>query len=93
MKTHIEPLATVRQSRADTARPVLRHVLLPEKIYEALPAAYVSIGMLIILGAVYIGIGHGPMIGYLGLGVTCIFAGLTVNGMRRRARSSIDTGE
>ena len=60
---------------------------LPEKIYEALPAAYVSIGTMLILGAAYVGIGYWPMVGYLALGVTCVFAGIRVHSIRRRARS------
>lgn len=62
-------------------------IFLPKEIYEALPAAYVLIGALFILGAVYIGPGYAPMVGYLAVGLLCIFAGVTVNSIRRRERS------
>jgi hypothetical protein len=43
--------------------------------------------MLFVLGAVYLGVGHG--IGYLAVGLTSIFGGLRIHGIRQRARSSI----
>lgn len=63
-----------------------RSIYLPTRIYEALPAAYVSVGMLFVLGAVYLGVGHG--IGYLTVGLTSIFGGLRIHSIRQRARSS-----
>ena len=63
------------------------NIFLPKKIYEALPAAYVCIGAMLILGAIYIGLGHRPMVGYLAVGLSCVFAGVTVNCIRRRGRS------
>ena len=62
-------------------------IYLPTTIYEALPAAYVSIGILFVLGAVYLGIGHG--IGYLAAGLTSIFGGLRIHFIRKRARSTM----
>lgn len=66
---------------------IYHSIFLPTKLYEALPAAYISVGALFVLGASYIGIGHLPMVGYLTVGVSCILAGLTVSIIRRRERS------
>lgn len=63
-----------------------RSIYLPTRIYEALPAAYVSVGMLFVLGAVYLGVGHG--IGYLAVGLTSVFGGLRIHIIRQKARSS-----
>jgi len=86
-----DPLATLEHPIADTAKRfpsnIYPNIFLPGKIYAALPAAYISVGTLFILGAVYIGIGHGPTVGYLAVGLSCIFAGVTVNSIRRRERS------
>ena len=91
MNDSTEPLAAPERSMADTAKrfpgSIYPNILLPKRIYEALPAAYISLGALFILGAVYIGIGHRPMVGYLAVGLSCILAGVTVNSIRRRARS------
>ena len=91
MHDHTEAFATLEDSIADTAKRfpsnIYPNIFLPEKIYEALPAAYISVGTLFVLGAVYIGLGHGPMVGYLAVGLSCIFAGVTVNSTRRRERS------
>ena len=91
MNDHTDPFATLEHSTADTARRFpstsYPNIFLPKKIYEALPAAYISVGTLFILGAVYIGIGYGPMLGYLAVGLSCILAGATVNSIRRRERS------
>ncbi len=87
MNDETDPNTTREHSVADTAGRFPGSVFLPGKIYEALPAAYISVGMLFILGAVYIGIGYGPMVGYLAVGLSCILAGATVNSVRRRERS------
>lgn len=63
-------------------------IFLPTKFYEALPAAYVSMGALFIAGAAYIGIGHGLVAGYLAVGLSCILAGVMVNSLRRKKRST-----
>jgi len=88
---HTDPFATLEHSTADTAKRfpsnIYPSIFLPKTIYEALPVAYISVGALFILGAVYIGIGHGPMVGYLAVGLSCILAGATVNSIRRRERS------
>ena len=91
MNDHTDPIATLEHSVADKAKRVpsgiYPNIFLPEKVYEALPAAYISAGTLFILGASYIGIGHGPTVGYLAVGLSCILGGLTVNSIRRRERS------
>jgi hypothetical protein len=66
---------------------------LPTKIYEALPKIYLAVGALFILGAVYIGIDHGPMVGYSVVGLSCIVAGVLVHKIRRRARSDSESFE
>ena len=86
-----DPFAAPEYSIADTAKRfpsnIYPNMFLPKKIYEALPAAYISVGLMFILGAVYIGIGYRPMVGYLAVGLSCILAGVTVNSIRRRVRS------
>ena len=86
-----DPFAAHEPSIKDTAKRFSSNkhasIFLPKRIYEALPAAYVSVGTLFILGAVYIGLGHSPMVGYLTVGLSCIFAGVTVYSIRRRERS------
>jgi hypothetical protein len=61
---------------------------LPTKVYEALPVFYVMIGALLLIGASYIGVNHGMMPGYIAIGSSCLFAGMYVTYLRRRARSS-----
>ena len=91
MKHSTVPSAELTQSIRDTAkrfpRNIYANMFLPKKIYEALPVAYIAVGTSFILGAVYIGIDHRPMVGYLAVGLLCIFAGAVVNGIRRRERS------
>lgn len=87
MNDRTDPISTLDDSEADRAKRSPSTIFLPARIYEALPAAYVSVGMMFIIGAVYIGIGHAPMIGYLAVGLSCILAGVTVNNIRRRERS------
>lgn len=65
------------------------NIYLPKRIYEALPAAYASIGMLFILGAIYIGIGRWLTTVYLAVGVSCIVAGFAVNSIRHRERTKL----
>ena len=61
---------------------------LPTKVYESLPAFYVMVGALLLLGASYIGVGHSLMLGYVVIGSSCVLAGAYVTYLRRRARSS-----
>ena len=91
MNDHTDPVSTLEHPAADTPERPPSGIFLPAGIYEALPAAYVSIGTLLILGAAYIGIGHGPTIGYSAVGLSCIFAGLSVNSIRRKERSRRDS--
>ena len=65
---------------------------IPTKTYEALPALYLTVGALIVLGAIYIGVSHGLMPAYLSLGVSCVIAGVAVKNIRRNARCRAETG-
>lgn len=91
VKNFTELFVTPRPATADTANRSLSviypKVVLPQRIYEALPATYMSVGTLFILGAIYIGVGHGPVVGYFAVGLACMFAGVAVAGIRRRERS------
>ena len=60
---------------------------IPEKLYESLPAFYVTLGALFLAGALYVGIDHWMMAGYLGIGILCVTLGVTVASIRRRARA------
>lgn len=64
---------------------------LPTRIYEALPAVYVGMGALLLLGALYIGGGSELMLGYMTVGSSCVIAGFSVTYMRRKSRSQIRT--
>ena len=91
MNNSTAPIATVEHSSSAPAKRRRNHsypkMYLPSRIYEALPAAYISVGTLLVLGAAYIGIGDGLMVGYMAVGMSCIFAGLTVSSIRHRERS------
>ena len=91
MNDNTDPFTTLERSTGDTARhspdSVYHSIYLPPKLYEALPATYISAGTLFILGASYIGIGNLPMVGYLTVGVSCVLAGLTLSIIRRKERS------
>lgn len=63
------------------------HMFLPKRLYEALPAIYIAIGVLLILGSTYIGLGHGPGLGYFAIGLASLCAGAIVTCIRHRARS------
>lgn len=63
---------------------------IPTKIYEALPAIYFAVGVAFIGGALYLGVSHGPGIGYLIVGSLCIGAGVVVSSFRQRARNDRD---
>ncbi len=60
---------------------------IPTKIYEALPAIYLTIGVALIAGTLYIGLHRGLMVGYLILGLVCLTAGIVVRNVRHSARS------
>ena len=91
MNDAYDQLAATERSLPNSAERFPIHLgasmYLPKKIYEALPAAYISTGTLFILGAAYIGFGHWTMTGYLAVGLSCVYAGLTVSSIRRRQRS------
>lgn len=91
MKDYTKSFADMRPSVQDAAGRSTSvndlNIFLPKSIYEALPAAYMSAGSLLILGAVYIGISHGTVVGYLAVGLSCMFAGVAVARIRRKERS------
>lgn len=60
---------------------------LPAKIYESLPVLYVTVGTLLILGALYVGVDHELMPGYMALGSSCVIGGISVAHIRHKARS------
>ena len=88
MNDFSDTVAAIQPSMMESARGHSGYVYLPKWLYEALPAAYVSIGGLFILGAAYIGFSHWTMVGYLAMGLTCVFAGVNVYRIRRRVRST-----
>ncbi|MEE4163146.1 MAG: hypothetical protein V2I25_11615 [Woeseiaceae bacterium] len=59
---------------------------LPKPIYEALPALYAVVGMLFVLGAVYLGPAHSAAPAYAAIGVVAILSGIFVAFMRSQAR-------
>lgn len=96
MNDYSDTIGALEPSMRETARAlpggIYPDIYLPDKLYEALPAAYVSIGGLFVLGSAYIGIGHWTSVGYLAMGLTCIFAGVKVHRIRRRERSKQERG-
>ena len=60
---------------------------IPIKLHDALPAIYLVSGILLLLGALYIGIDDGLMIGYLILGLACAVAGVLGTAARSDAHS------
>ena len=65
----------------------------PIKLHDALPAIYLTSGILIILGALYIGIDDGLMIGYLIVGLACVVAGMLDKAARYDAHSEKQRSE
>ena len=64
---------------------------LPTKIYESLPVLYVTVGALLLLGALYIGVDHELMLGYMTLGSSCMASGMFVTYIRLKARSQAES--
>ena len=60
---------------------------LPKPIYEALPAIYVVIGAIFLLGAGYLSFSHPASVAYAALGIACILTGIFVRQLRRKARA------
>lgn len=60
---------------------------LPTPVYESLPYAYVTVGILFISGAAYIGLGQGESTLYLGVGAASVLAGIFVYIRRLSARA------
>jgi len=65
-------------------------IWLPTKIYESLPVLYVTVGVLFLIGASYVGFDHGIMQGYVTLGLSCVLGGICVTYIRHRARSQAE---
>ena len=63
---------------------------IPTKLYEALPAIYVTVGVALIIGTLYVGFDRGFMMGYLAVGLVCIAAGIAVRSIRNDVRSGRD---
>ena len=88
MNDSTEPFDALEHSISDPAQQIPSNInpniFLPSRIYDALPIGYMSAGALLILGAMYVGIDHWPMVGYLAVGLSCIFAGVTVNSIRNK---------
>ena len=59
---------------------------LPTSVYEGLPTAYVIIGVLFVVGALYIGLSAPFAPVYVGLGVTSILVGFLVQYKRHEYR-------
>ena len=91
MNNSIDPSAVLEQSIGNAAERypsgIFASMFLPARLYEALPTVYIAVGTLLTLGAVYIGLGHTPMVGYLAVGLTSILGGVTLSSIRRRERS------
>jgi len=59
---------------------------LPEPIYECLPYLYLAIGVLMLGGAIYIGIGIAGMPYYFALGLFSILGGVAIHLKRSTSR-------
>ena len=59
---------------------------LPTPIYERLPMLWVVLGLLFIVGGLYIGLEISPAMGYITVGIACFFAGVAVAGVRAKYR-------
>ena len=59
---------------------------LPPPIYERLPMFWIVLGLLFILGGLYIGLEMTPALGYVTVGIACFFAGVVVTGLRTKYR-------
>ncbi len=61
---------------------------LPKSIYEALPAIYMVIGVVFLVGAGYLGFSHPASLAYAGVGIVCILTGVFIRELRHEARNS-----
>jgi len=66
---------------------------LPEPVYKSLPTLYGVMGILFILGVIYLGVDTpmGPI--YLGLGLVSLLASIGISVSRGRGRRSTNNGE
>ena len=56
-----------------------------DKMHKILPALCIAMGVILVVGAAYIGMGHVFTLGYAMMGVTCIIAGAVMAVIRRKA--------
>ena len=63
---------------------------LPKSIYEALPAIYMAIGVVFLVGAGYLGFSHPASLAYAGVGIVCVLTGVFIRELRHEARSQND---
>jgi hypothetical protein len=87
MNDYIDRMATAGNTPSARKQGLFPSVYLPKSIYEALPAAYVTVGALFVAGSLYIGIDHVMTVGYLAVGLSCILGGFSVHSIRRAERS------
>ena len=59
-----------------------------EKFYESLPALCFAFGVIFVISAAYIGLGHVFTVGYATIGVTCMIAGVSTAVVHRKVRRS-----
>ena len=59
-----------------------------EKVHESLPALCFALGVILVIGAAYIGIGHAFTLGYAMIGVTCMIAGAFMAIVHRKLRTT-----
>ena len=57
-----------------------------EKFYESLPALCFVFGVIFVIAAAYIGIGHVFGVGYAMIGVTCMISGAYTAVVHRKVR-------
>ncbi|MBT8094923.1 MAG: hypothetical protein KJP08_08940 [Gammaproteobacteria bacterium] len=60
-----------------------------EKRHEFLPTLCFAMGVIFVLGAAYIGIGHAFTLGYAVIGITCMMAGTFMGAVRHVARAQV----
>ncbi len=61
---------------------------LPDSIYEALPAIYVVLGLMLVAGASYLGLADPSAALYFALGVAATLTGFFVRQLRRKMRGN-----
>ena len=59
---------------------------LPTPIYERLPQFWFVLGFLFVAGGAYLGFDHDWSVWYMGIGLVCLFFGVSVYLLRSRSR-------